>query len=106
MALFSSKIGQFNILMAAEMDCIDQDKKLVPQDENNMQFLELKTIRALDSERAYSSFCKFKAPKCWIQGKLANLKYFVFGFRNDAGIIMNTKVYTIDELLDISNMVR
>lgn len=71
------KLEEVRILMAAEIDCADEEKK----------YVELKTSKQIASQRDSASFEKFKLLKFWLQSFLAGVPRVLVGFRDDAGFV-------------------
>lgn len=68
-------LGDHQLFVCAEMDCFDDG------------YVELKTCKLLNHERAVRTFERYKLLKFWVQSKLVDVKTIVCGFRDDEGIV-------------------
>lgn len=97
--IVKTRLGKNNILMGAEVDCIDGPKSKEPL----KQYIELKTSRHIENSRQQYSFERFKLLKFWAQSFLVGVPRVVCGFRDDDGSL--TKTETL-KTLEIPRRVR
>ena len=69
--MLSLGLAGLRLLMSAEIDCADEEKK----------YVELKTSKQIASQRDSASFEKFKLLKFWLQSFLAGVPRVLVGFR-------------------------
>lgn len=95
--------------MAAEIDCYTPStstKKRNAEGEevegiehkHQRQFIELKTSKVIDSEKAQHNFQRYKLLKFWIQSYLAGVPTIFCGFRDDKGMVVHTEELIVDEI--------
>jgi hypothetical protein len=61
-------------------------------------YVELKTQRMIDSERAMNSFQRYKLLRWWIQSFIVGVPTIYVGMRNDQGLLLATKAYRTKDL--------
>ena len=71
--LFNCKLGDHRLVVAAEIDCVD----------DSGAFVELKTNKLLASRRLVGTFERFKMFKFWVQSYLVGVPRIVVGFRDE-----------------------
>lgn len=120
-----TRLGPVSLLLGGEVDCCfdympvkDEDFVIDPQDDfagmrppNASQaaesivshYVELKTSKAISSDRDRTSFEKFKLLKFWAQSFLLGIPRIIVGFRDDNGILVEEETF---ETLKIPGMVR
>eukprot|EP00271_Cylindrocystis_brebissonii_P021182 TRINITY_DN7438_c0_g1_i1.p1 TRINITY_DN7438_c0_g1~~TRINITY_DN7438_c0_g1_i1.p1 ORF type:complete len:631 (+),score=127.04 TRINITY_DN7438_c0_g1_i1:581-2473(+) len=92
-----TKLGAHRIVMGAEMDCYDgRDSR------NQRRYVELKTSKEWTSQRAEENFVIYKLLKFWIQCFLAGVSYAVCGFRNEQGIVLRSRVFTLKDMTEMA----
>ena len=85
----TAKIGKIRCLVAAEVDGMDSNENLV----------ELKTHRDIQNDHQHRTFIKSKLLNTFTQCYLVGIQETCFGFRNNAGHIVNIKAdYNLDEI--------
>ncbi|KAJ2848147.1 decapping endonuclease targeting mRNA, partial [Coemansia brasiliensis] len=94
-SVFRTKLGAHSIISGAEVDCIDQAK---PAEFPNRYYRELKTSRILDSEKAQTSFNRFKLLKFWAQSFIAGIPVVTVGFRDDEGRLVQVRDFKTREM--------
>lgn len=77
------RIGQFRIILSAEIDCTDGN----PENLNNpvQQYVELKTMKELRTEKDYHNMYRYRFPKYWLQSYLGGVRYITVGLRSESG---------------------
>jgi len=61
-------------------------------------YVELKTARVNDTERNARSFARYKLLKSWAQSVLIGVDKVIYGFRDDAGILLGTETFAVEEM--------
>lgn len=78
------------MLFGAEVDCCSlKDGKVVPTE----SYVELKTSRIMDNQRAHRNFANYKLIKYWAQSYMAGVPTIVCGLRDDNGIVRRVETY-------------
>lgn len=88
--LISSSIDDLTLIYGAEIDGISDDP--------NQELVELKTSKAIDTDRDQFIFMKHKLMKTWAQSYLANVPNIVYGFRDEHGTICDVKRYRLHDI--------
>jgi RAT1-interacting protein len=96
-SVFTSKIGDFGVLLGAEVDCLFQKPASDSIHDIQAEYTELKTHKVMTHPRQKTSFVKFKLLKTWAQSFLVGVKRVVFGFRTEEGFIEEIKTFTTEE---------
>ncbi|KAJ2613685.1 decapping endonuclease targeting mRNA [Coemansia sp. RSA 1365] len=99
-SVFRTRLGGHSVISGAEVDCIEGVK---PSSFPSRQYRELKTVKLLDSERAQSSFERFKLLKFWAQSFIAGIPTVTVGFRDDSGVLRGIQDFKTQ---DIPRMVK
>lgn len=90
------RIANHRILLAAEIDCGSgqPDKSGNPLN----GYIELKTMRAIESDRALSNMYRHRFLKFWLQSYLAGVPNIMLGIRSDSGELLHVKNLKTHEL--------
>ncbi|KAJ3102470.1 Dom-3 Z [Phlyctochytrium planicorne] len=101
-SVFKTKLGNNEIVMGAEVDCIVSDTR---QSATTRQkyYGELKTNRVVETANQQRSFEKFKLLRVYFQSWLAGIRHVVVGYRDDNGWV--TSLETL-KTLEIPRKVR
>ncbi|RKP04936.1 RAI1 like PD-XK nuclease-domain-containing protein, partial [Thamnocephalis sphaerospora] len=99
-SVFRSRLGNHSVIMGAEVDCTAEEKRA---DRPMAGYVELKTSRALHTERDHYFFARNKMLKFWAQSFLASVPKVIVGFRDDRGYVRSVKTY---ETMEIPRKVR
>ncbi|KAG0011361.1 Dom-3 Z, partial [Entomortierella chlamydospora] len=97
-----TKIGRNSIIMGAEVDCISEPKKPPPFNPLS-HYIELKTSRAIGSDRDRRNFERHKLLKFWAQSFLPGIPTIIVGFRDDDGNVMTVETL---KTMEIPRLVR
>lgn len=83
------RIANHRILMAAEIDCEMQsgDTRGNPL----RKYVELKTMRVIDNDRALFNMYRHRFLKYWLQSYLAGVRNIALGLRSDSGELLQVK---------------
>lgn len=104
--IFRRRIGDHTILYGAEMDGVTSETKIAdPLPLKDLEFVELKTSRAIEHEGQDRNFRKFKLLKWWSQSFLVGIRSVLCGFRDDEGIVRDLKNYSLTEIVDMSKVI-
>jgi len=91
------KMNSHAIILGAEIDCFDAKPPIhnskVTQLPGLDSYVELKTFKMIDSDKADWNWRRYKLLRFWIQSFLVGVPSIVCGFKNDKGIVQ--KVQTI-----------
>lgn len=90
------RIANHRILMASEIDCSSgaPDKGGNPLN----GYIELKTMRVIENERALNSMYRFRFLKYWLQSYLGGVPTIMLGLRSDAGDLLHVKKVKTHEI--------
>ena len=80
-----TKLGDLNVVMCGEVDCVDGDQELA-------NYVELKTSRVMNDERQVKRFEKEKLLKWWAQSFALGVRRIMVGFRDDRGKVVKTQM--------------
>lgn len=84
--IFRSRLKDHSLVYAAEMDCVENKSELnAPL--LNQKFIEIKTTASFDRKVQYDSFCRYKAPKWWVQSYLSGVDAIFVGFRDRDNVV-------------------
>lgn len=90
------EIGNHKIVLASEIDCCTE------QSENGSNpletYIELKTMKAIASDRALYNMYKHRFLKIWLQAYLAGVKKILLGIRSESGELLEAKRLKTEEL--------
>ncbi|EGG17223.1 hypothetical protein DFA_08213 [Cavenderia fasciculata] len=109
--------NQFNIILAAEIDCIEKEKKENQEKEKEKdnlkrnrdeeeqekerverKYIELKTYRLLNNDKTINTFERFKTFAFWMQSFWAGIETIVCGFRDEEFNVTEIKHYNTHQL--------
>ncbi|KAJ3187562.1 Suppressor of the cold-sensitive snRNP biogenesis mutant brr1-1 [Irineochytrium annulatum] len=103
-SVVKTKLGANELLIGAEVDCIDTDSdKGTSSSARQKLYAELKTNRIITNDRQRKSFEKFKLLRVYFQSWLAGVPNIVVGFRDDDGWVKTIEKF---KTLEIPRMVR
>ena len=80
-----TKLGDLNVVMCGEVDCVDGDQELA-------NYVELKTSRVMNDERQVKRFEKEKLLKWWAPAFALGVRRIMVGFRDDRGKVVKTQM--------------
>lgn len=83
------RIGNYRILMSAEIDCTTGEVQNTEDPIKN--YLELKTMREVRTDRELSNMYRYRFPKYWVQSYLAGVRRIGLGLRSDGGELLAVK---------------
>lgn len=98
-----STIGKHNLLLAAEIDCMDTNHKVLPAESVEQTgtpydlMLEMKLTKEIASPKEQEKFDRYKVPKFYIQSVLGGVKHVLLGFRTDEGKFVNHKLVPVQD---------
>ncbi|KAJ3208116.1 decapping endonuclease targeting mRNA [Dinochytrium kinnereticum] len=95
-SVFRTKLGDNEIVMGAEVDCMLTDS--APKANRQKYYAELKTNRIIQTKRQQISFEKFKLLKVYFQSWLAGIPKVIFGYRDDDGWVRSIDIFKTMEL--------
>eukprot|EP00761_Pharyngomonas_kirbyi_P009678 gb/GECH01009696.1/.p1 GENE.gb/GECH01009696.1/~~gb/GECH01009696.1/.p1 ORF type:complete len:357 (+),score=89.89 gb/GECH01009696.1/:1-1071(+) len=102
-----SKLDQFNILLAAEVDGYDPSlgdgdaKEIDGQQMSNL--IEIKTTKDFNAHsRVFKSFQRHKTLKYWVQSYLAGVPWLYIGLRSDDGVVSALRRYRTRDLRSVA----
>lgn len=120
-----TRLGPVSLLLGGEVDCCfdykpvqDEDSVVDSEDDYSgmrppsatkalesivSHYVELKTSKAISSDRDRTSFEKFKLLKFWAQSFLLGIPRIIVGFRDDNGTLVEEETF---ETLKIPGLVR
>lgn len=102
--VFSTKLGDHNLLYVAEMDGVLAKEELQePIDWAKQEFVELKTSLRPENHNQRRNFQQ-KILKWWCQSFLVGIDKIYCGFRDNHGIVSEVKSYKLKELVDMSKV--
>ncbi|GBP56374.1 Decapping and exoribonuclease protein [Eumeta japonica] len=113
--VYFASLSKHSIVYGAEMDGIHCDTRKMesPPDTElgvdetikylmNKKFIELKTNRHIEFPRQQINFRRYKTKKWWCQSFFGSVETILCGFRNDNGIVEELKVFSIRDLVKMS----
>lgn len=90
-SVFRTKIGDFETVMGAEVDCITHDVSEGERVQN--AYCELKTTRIFTHQKQQENFERQKMMQIWAQAFLCGVPRVIIGFRRDDGMLDHVKEY-------------
>lgn len=90
------RLANHRILMCSEIDCAVREGE---KGGNPLrQYVELKTMKAVDNDRALSNMYRHRFLKYWLQSYLAGVRRVLIGLRSESGTLLNTKWVRTSEM--------
>lgn len=83
------RIANHRILLASEIDCSSSQPDKSGNPLNG--YIELKTMKAIESDRALSNMYRHRFLKFWLQSYLGGVPTIVLGIRSEGGELLHVK---------------
>jgi RAT1-interacting protein len=90
-------IGNVRLLLAGEVDCVNDYKPAEGDGDPLQHYVELKTTRIVDDDRSAMRL-ESKLLKAWGQSFLLGVPKIVYGFRDDNGFLRCVEEYKTEHL--------
>lgn len=113
-SIISARLGSVRILLSAEIDCWSNSQHIRTNEDTrpskrgrvehessaefnrfdppHSSYMELKTHRLCRNANDVASLYRYKMMNVWIQSYLAGVSRIFFGFRDENGILQDSKV--------------